>query len=100
MVENTSLVSHGSTIINKLPFSTPTRLLDFTIKQISAAPIPKNETVARSVIREAFRNTSILSEIANVITDSCRTTTKNRYLYSDDRLHMPHKGIRIPMLQM
>ena len=91
MVENTSLVSHGSTIINKLPFSTPTRLLDFTIKQISATPIPKNETVARSVIRESFRNTSILSEIANVITDSCRTTTKNRYLYSDDRLHMPIK---------
>ena len=80
MIENASLVSHDRTITNKLPFATTAKLLDFTIKQISATDIvPKNETVSHSVIREAFRNTSVPPEIASLITDSWRTATKNRY---------------------
>ena len=80
MVENASLVSHDGVITNKLPCATPTKLLNFTIEQISVTPIvPKNETVGHSVIREAFRNTNIPSENSNVITDWWKMITKNRY---------------------
>ena len=75
-----SLVSHDGTITSKLPCVTTTKHLDFIMEQISATPIiPKNETVGHSVIRQAFQNTSISPEIANVITDPWRTKTKNRY---------------------
>ena len=76
----TSLVSHDGTITSKLPCVTTTKHLDFIMEQISATPIiPKNEIVGHSVIRQAFQNTSISPEIANVITDPWRTKTKNRY---------------------
>ena len=76
MVENISLVSHDGKITGKLPCATPTKHLNFAMEQINATSIvPKNEIVGH--IRQAFRNTSIPLEIANVITDSWRTTTKS-----------------------
>ena len=64
----------------KLSCATPTKHLNFAMEQINATPIvPKNEIVGHSVFRQAFRNTSIPPEIANVITDLWRTATKSRY---------------------
>ena len=81
MVENTSLVSHDGKITGKLPpCATPTKHLDFAMEQINATPIvPKNEIVGHSVIKQAFWNTIIPPEIANVTTDSWRKTTKSWY---------------------
>ena len=68
MVENTSLVSHDGKIASKLPCATPTKYLDFAMERINVTPIvSKNETVWNLVIRQAFRNTNILPEIANII---------------------------------
>ena len=80
MVENTILVFHDVKITSKLSCTTATKHLDFAMEQINATPIvPKNEVVGNSIIRQAFRNTSIPPEIANVITDWRRTTTKWLY---------------------
>ena len=66
MMENPSLVSHDGKITCKFPYATPTKHLDFAMKQINATSIvPKN-----LVIRQALQNTGIPPEIANVITDS------------------------------
>ena len=79
MVQWYNVVLNG-TITNKITCATPTKRFDFTIEQISATPIvPKNEIAGHSVIRQAFRSTSILPEIANVITNSLEATTENRY---------------------
>ena len=79
-MENTSLDSHDGAVTSKLPCAILTKHLDFAMEQINATPVePKNEIIGQSIIRQAFRNTNIAPEIANVITDSWRTTTKNRY---------------------
>ena len=47
------------------------------MEQINATLIvPKNEIVGNSVIRQAFQNISIPTEIANVITDSWRAANQ------------------------
>ena len=47
------------------------------MEQINATLIvPKNEIVGYSVIRQAFQNISIPTEIANVITDSWRAANQ------------------------
>ena len=75
----TSLVSHDGKITSKLPCAIPTKHLDFAIEQICATPtVAKNKIVGHSVM-QAFLNTSVPSEIANVITNSWRTTVKSWY---------------------
>ena len=80
MVEKTSMVSHDDTITSRLPCPTPTKHLDFAVEQITArAIVLKNEINGHSVIKQSFWNTSIPLEIANVIRDLWRTTSKSRY---------------------
>ena len=91
-MENPSLVSHDGKITCKFPYATPTKHLDFAMKQINATSIvPKN-----LVIRQALQNTGIPPEIANVITDPWQNNNQKAIWtgYSEDWSYMLHQGIR------
>ena len=53
---------------------------DFTIQKTRKTPtLSENETISGLLIRESFGNTNLPREIADVIADSCRTTTQSQY---------------------
>ena len=56
------------------------KVIDFAIEQTSDTPtITKVEGASCSNIRETIRNRKILEEIAKIITESWRHTTKSKY---------------------